>query len=66
MGIVLQFQSLPGARQRPEEPLFPNKSNGKEQMGKIIIFPGIRIDREKEVLNGINAGRCKTGEAPAE
>lgn len=66
MGVVLQFQSLPGRRTSPSPVVPVGKSDGQTNLGKVIIFPGIRIDRNMDHTPGSGAPRRKTGKGPAE
>ena len=66
MGVVLQFQSFPRGRTSPSPLIAAGKSDGQAKTGKVIIFPGIRIDRNMDHTPGSGAPRRKTGKGPAE
>ncbi|PLX40309.1 MAG: hypothetical protein C0605_06560 [Hyphomicrobiales bacterium] len=63
MGIVLQFQSLPNSRRQASAPTLPSANQDRE--AKIIIFPGIRVNRDKACVKTVAVQRS-VGDGPAE
>lgn len=66
MGIVLQFQSLPRGRRQSAAAPSSGKTDSREKTGKIVIFPGIRMDREQRSLLDAEASHRQANEGPAE
>lgn len=66
MGIVLEFQSLPRERRRPAALALTSNADGEQRKGEVVIFPGIRMDRETAALAGIDDNHRQTGKGSAE